>query len=142
MINLILGLSGIVPDSLQITFREEFRGHMFGSTSIATYAAAFLMAFVGALISLRLHALNRDKRSVSTPYKFSLPFLIHDNIARIFYGLLMGFVVFRFFPNILGQDLIMLWALFIGLASDNLAFLFEKIQEVARKKLLEIYEKY
>lgn len=139
MLNIFLGLLGTVSNnSTQPGFKDEFLGHFLGDLSLATYAAALAMAFLGNIISIRLHAEKRDKLATDTPYKFSWGFLLQDNLLRLISGLIMGFVIFRFFPFALGEDLIMLWAAALGLASDNLVYFFEKLQSKARKRLQEI----
>lgn len=116
-------------------FWNELTHHLLGDYSLALYAAGFIFTAIGALISLRLHAAKRDKLSPNTPYKFSWTFMIQDNILRLISGCLMVFAVFRFAPDLLKQDLSMLLALLLGLVSDNLVYIFQKIQDGARKKL-------
>lgn len=115
-------------------FKIEFVDHLFGGISFATYIVAFLFTAIGAVISLRLHAEKRDKLSPNTPVKFSWTFLIQDNMLRLISGLLMVFILFRFAPQLLKTDLSMLFAVLLGLCSDNLVFLFQKIQDKAREK--------
>jgi hypothetical protein len=114
-------------------FIQEFIQNLLGSLSPAKYAAGFVFALISAIISLRLHAKNRDKSSFNTPVKFSWRFMIQDNAQRLFTGFLITFSAFRFAPQILNQEYSMFLAFVVGLINDQVAWLISKIQLKARK---------
>ena len=113
---------------------EKFLSQLLGTISIADYAAGFVFAMIGAILSLRFEARKRDKDSLNTPRRFSWEFLLQDNIQRLFNGFLLTFVVFRFAPEILNQSFSMFLALGVGAGLDQVAGLWAKVQTLARKR--------
>lgn len=111
---------------------EKFIELLLGTNDLSTYAAAFVFALVGAIISLRFKANKRNKHSYNTPYSFSWKFLIQDNLLQLITGVLMTFLCFRFTNEILGKDLTMYLAVVIGFGFNEIAGLFEKLQVKAR----------
>lgn len=95
--------------------------HLLGTTDIAKFVACVLFALVGVVISLLVHATNRDKNSMKTPYHFSFTFLIADNWQRILLNLLLILVTIRFCKEITGMELNMFVSLIIGVGFDKLA---------------------
>jgi len=112
---------------------QNFLSQLLGSIAAWEYAAGFVFALIGAILSLRLHARTRDKYSDNTPQKFSWRFLVQDNLQRLFTGFLITFVAFRFAPELLNQDFSMFLAFVIGFANDQVAGLIGKIELKARK---------
>lgn len=112
---------------------NDFLSQLLGTTNVPTYLAGFVLAAIGALISLRLHAASRDKLSGNTPVKFSIRFFLLDNINRLFTGLLITFVAFRFTNEFLGAEFTMWSAFLIGLLNDRVAGLIGKLELMARK---------
>lgn len=112
---------------------EIFLSHLLGTTNIPTYLAGFILAGIGALISLRVHANSRDKSSLNTPKEFSWRFLVLDNITRLFTGFLITFIAFRFTNEFLGTTFTMWTAFLIGLLFDQVAGILGKIESIARK---------
>ena len=113
---------------------EEFIKQITGGIAPINYAAGFVFALIGAIISLRLHAKKRDKMSDSTPYKFSFVFMLQDNMQRLLTGFLFTFIAFRFAPEILQQDFSMFLAFLVGLLNDRVAGLISKLELNARAK--------
>ncbi|GGG97236.1 hypothetical protein [Pedobacter zeae] len=112
---------------------EKLQQLLLGTVDVPTYCAAFVFALIGALISLRLKATNRDKLSDSTPYAFSWKFLIQDNFLQLITGICLTFLAFRFCNELLGKELTMWLAVLIGALNNEVAGLFEKIQNKARE---------
>ena len=88
-------------------------------------ATAFLVlsffAAIGVVISLLLHASNRDQLSPSTPAKFSFLFLLKDNFKRILLNVLLIYITIRFTPELIGVKITSFVALIIGFGWDKLA---------------------
>lgn len=114
---------------------EKFTTLILGSQDGSTYAAYFVFALIGALISLYIKSLKRDPNSKNTPVKFSWRFLVLDNFMRLVAGFLLSFLAFRFSIEFLGKEVTMWGAVLIGASTDRLAGLFEGIEEQARKIL-------
>ena len=112
---------------------QKFITHLLGSIDLYSYAAGFIFAAIGALLSLLLHARTRDKDSPNTPEQFSWKFLLHDNLQRLFTGFLITFVAFRFAPELLQQNFSMFLAFLVGFLNDQVAGIISKIQFYARK---------
>ena len=112
---------------------EKFYTLLLGDTDLPTYAAYFVFAMIGAIVSLYIKSLKRDPKSDNTPTNFSFWFLIQDNFMRLFAGFLLAFLAFRFGTEFIGSEATVLTAVFIGASTDRLAGLFENIQNKARK---------
>ncbi|RQO79120.1 hypothetical protein DBR40_05215 [Pedobacter sp. KBW01] len=112
---------------------DKFQSLILGNTDLPTYAAYFVFALIGAIISLYIKSQKRDKLSENTPYNFSLRFLFQDNLLRIVVGILLAFLAFRFGTEFVGSEVTVLSAVFIGGTTDRLAGLFQNIQDNARK---------
>lgn len=112
---------------------DKFLELVLGGNDLPTYAAYFFFALIGAIISLRIKALDRDKYSINTPQKFSWSFLVQDNLLRLLTGFCLSFIAFRFSTELLGQDMTMWAAVLIGASTDRIAGLFENIQQKARE---------
>lgn len=113
---------------------EQFLSQLLGTTNVPTYMAGFVLALVGALLSLRLHARSRDKYGDATPVRFSFRFMLLDNLSRLFTGFLISFVAFRFTNELLGVGFTMWAAFLIGFLNDRVAGLIGKIELKAREK--------
>lgn len=112
---------------------EKFQQLMLGTTDLPTYAAYFVFALIGAIISLYIKSLKRDKSSPNTPVAFKWGFLIQDNIMRLFAGFLLAYLAFRFGTEFVGEETTVFSAVFIGASTDRLVGLFEALQNNARK---------
>lgn len=113
---------------------DKFLELLLGRNDLPTYAAYFVFAAIGAIISLRVKAIKRDKHSEATPYRFSWRFLFQDNLMRLLTGFCLAFIAFRFSTELIGADMTMWAAVLIGASTDRIAGLFEKVQENARNK--------
>lgn len=112
---------------------DKFLELLLGDTDLPTYAAYFVFATIGAILSLYVKSLKRDPNSENTPEKFSWLFLIQDNVMRLFAGFLLAFLAFRFGTEFVGSTVTVFSAIFIGASTDRLAGLFENLQNNARK---------
>lgn len=114
---------------------DKFMQLLTGNIDMPTFCAAMVIAMIGALLSLRIKALKRDKLSLNTPFKFSWKFLIQDNLLKLSASILPVFIAIRFSSEFFGQDLTMGLAFVIGLASDAIFSKLENLQEMARMAL-------
>lgn len=112
---------------------EKFLLNFLGTIDVPTYLAGLALALIGAILSLRLHVESRDKYSRNTPPHFSFWFMLQDNAQRLFTGLLIAFVAFRFTNELLNMQYTMWLAFLIGFLNDKVAGLISKIQIKARK---------
>ena len=112
---------------------DKFITLLLGKNDFPTYAAYFIFALIGAIISLYIKTLSRDKSNVKTPYIFSWTFLVQDNLLRLLNGFLLAFIAFRFSTEFIGTEITMWMAVIIGASSDRLAGLFDNLQQNARK---------
>lgn len=113
---------------------DNFLSQLLGTISISDYMAGFVFALIGAIISLRLEARNRDKDSPNTPAQFKWSFMLQDNAQRLFTGFLITFICFRLAPQLLKQEFSMLLAFTVGACNDQVGGLIDKLQLLARKK--------
>lgn len=90
-----------------------------GTTDVGAFMTLFLFAIIGMVISLLLNGANRDPDTPSTPYKFSLSFLLLDNWKRIVLNLLVLFAAVRFYPDIFNEPINPFLAFGIGLGFDK-----------------------
>lgn len=112
----------------------ELSNLLFGGQSGWMLFGYLLIALVGVLLSLLLHASARDVKSESSPVQFSWNFLWSDNMRRIAAGLLLILVVVRFTPELLHVELNAFIALLIGFGSDKLAQLVKDNTSLLDKK--------
>jgi hypothetical protein len=93
---------------------NELKQLILGELSIAYYMAAGFFSCLAILLSLYMHSRTRDKNSTATPEKFSWRFLLWDNAKRVFAGMILMFLFFRFSPDLFGRPLSMWLAVGIG----------------------------
>ncbi len=99
---------------------HSFVNHLIGTDDLAWFFAAIFFSFLGAIISLLIHASNRDKDSMRTPYLFDINYLICDNWQRIMLNILLIIITVRFCEEITGKHLTMFVALMIGITYDKI----------------------
>lgn len=115
---------------------EKFINLLLGNNDFPTFAAAMVLAFIGAIISLNLKLKRRNRLSALPPRKFSRVFFLQDNLLSLLSGIFPIYIAIRFSSELLGQNLTMLSAFFIGLGIDRIVRRFETLQHVARDKEL------
>jgi ABC-type phosphate/phosphonate transport system permease subunit len=107
---------------------------LLGSFTAAFYITYFLFVLLGVIISLRLHAFNRDKSSKKTPYKFSLKFLFQDNLIRIVSSMAVVFVAIRLGTELFSVTPNYAGAVAMGLGFDQILIQLQKIEFKARQE--------
>ncbi len=112
---------------------NNFIQHLIGTTDAASFAASFVFAVVGIILSLKLHSKKRNKADASTPYRFSIKFLLLDNIDRISFSLLLIFVALRFCKELTGMQLNMFVAFGLGFGLDKIVQKLKALSFTARK---------
>lgn len=110
---------------------EEFKQLILGNVSVAYYLAAEFFALLALILSLYMHSKKRDVNSSRTPVKYSVAFLILDNIKRIVVGQITLFIIFRFATELLGRELNMWWAVGIGF---TLSFGLDKVIQYIKNR--------
>lgn len=101
----------------KVTFLER----MLGTNDVSFLAAVLLFALVGVVISLLIHASNRNPDSYTSPRKFNFWYLIRDNWKRILLDVLLVLVTVRFSQDLVGLKLTELTGLLIGVSYDKIA---------------------
>jgi hypothetical protein len=92
----------------------ELKRNILGPLSVGYYLSAFFFSLLGILLMLYITSKKRDVGSTSTPVHFSWQFLLWDNTKRIFIGLIVMYLLFRFTTEFLQRELNMYVALGIG----------------------------
>ena len=100
---------------------NEFLTELLGEGSKGKFAAAVVMALIGALLSLLLHTTTRNPLSANTPTKFSWSFLWSDNTRRVAATIVLILICIRFSREFIGAEITMWLALLIGFGNDKLA---------------------
>ena len=106
---------------------------LLGSFTAAFYISYFIFVLIGVLISLRVHALGRNKKSTKTPYKFSIKFLLQDNLMRIISSMAVVFVAIRLGSELFGITPTYVGAVAMGLGFDQVLIQLQKIEFKARQ---------
>lgn len=112
---------------------NEILVELLGSYSAAFYISYFIFTFLGVLISLRLHAFQRDKDSKKTPFKFSWKFLVQDNLIRIITSMATVFVVIRLGSELLDITPSYVMAVIMGISFDQILIQLQKLELKARE---------
>jgi hypothetical protein len=98
---------------------------LLGTTNHIHFFVALVFAYIGALVSLLIHATSRDKDSARTPYKFDLGFLLSDNAKRVYLNAILLLLFVRFYPDITGGGEITFYiAVTTGVGVDKLLEFF------------------
>lgn len=80
-------------------FISNLLAHLLGNKQVSFYAAAMIFSSLGIMVSIYYSSTKRDKDNPFTPDKFSLLFLMWDNMKRFFVGCIVLFLLFRFTPE-------------------------------------------
>lgn len=102
------------------------KDYLLGGIDPALFAACFIAAGVGALITMLAGTTLRDPDSPESPIKFSWSYLWSDNIKRIILNILLILVCLRFMPEIFDMELQMWKALLVGLGIDGLLLIVKQ----------------
>jgi H+/Cl- antiporter ClcA len=103
---------------------QKFLEQLLGTTDLPTYAAWFILAFIGAFAGVLVRAQLKYKNSQGTPDKWSLKFLLNDNLLGLFIGFFITFIFIRFSKEMLNMEPTAFGALIIGVTNNELATLF------------------
>lgn len=106
---------------------------ILGSYKLSFYISHFIFVLLGVLISVRLHAFNRDKNSKNTPFSFSWKFLFQDNLMRIITSMATVFVVIRLGNELLGLEPTYTLSVIMGISFDQILIQIQKIELKARE---------
>ena len=112
---------------------QKFLEQLLGTTDLPTYAAWFVLAFIGAGTAILIRAKVKYKSSEETPSNWNWPFLIQDNLINLLVGFLITFIFLRFSNETLKMEPTAFGALIIGATNNELALLFMKFSMKARK---------
>ncbi|MFV8336432.1 hypothetical protein ACNQF7_10155 [Flavobacterium sp. RSP29] len=112
---------------------EKFLEQLLGTIDLPTYAAWFVLAFIGAATAILIRSKVKYKSSEETPDKWRLGFLIQDNLINLLVGFLITFIFLRFSNETLKMEPTSFGALIIGATNNELALLFMKFSLKARK---------
>ncbi len=112
---------------------KQFLEQLLGTTDLPTYAAWFVLAFIGAITAILIRAKSKYKSSIETPSKWNWGFLIQDNLINLVVGFLITFIFLRFSNETLKMEPTAFGALIIGATNNELALLFIKFSMKARK---------
>jgi len=91
-------------------------GYTFGQTM-----AMFFFFVIGLILYQLQEVKQRDVESKNTPKKFSLGFLLKDNIKRFLIAFILIYIQFRFFKELTGQELTEFTALLVGYMGNGLS---------------------
>lgn len=116
-----------------------YKGHsalkdILGTETYQAFITQFFFAIIGVTISLLIAGANRDVNKKTTS-KFSFIYLLKDSWKRIALNLLVIFVTIRFFKELAGFELSLVWCLAIGLGYDRLIKLLKKKTEFLDVKI-------
>jgi hypothetical protein len=103
---------------------EIFLTQFLGTTDLPTYAAWFILAFIGAFSGVLVRAKIKYKSSVETPQHWSWSFLWKDNLLNFIVGFLITFIFIRFSKEMLNMEPTAFGALIIGATNNELATIF------------------
>jgi hypothetical protein len=112
----------------------KFLEQLLGTTDLPTYAAWFVLAFIGAVTAILIRAKSKYKTSADTPVHFSFWFMFQDNMINLLIGFFITFIFLRFSNETLKMEPTAFGALLIGATNNELALLFMKLSFKARKE--------
>ena len=113
--------------------KQDISLGLLGDKSIGEWIVSFIFVFIGIIISLYADSLSRDKNSPKTPKKFSISFLLKDNILKILFSFFIVFTLIRFSKEVVDIDITYIKCLFLGLGFDLLLTLPIKYQKKGRE---------
>jgi hypothetical protein len=129
----ILILGFIMLLSISTFAADKLVTEILGQSTPLHFFVLFVWAMVGVIISLLIHATNRDVASTRTPVKFNFLFLLKDNAGRVVLNLLLIIVTLRFCKEITGFDINQFVAFCIGICYDKLAELLRNANIIIKK---------
>ena len=100
--------------------------YLLGGINPALFAACFIAACVGGLITMLAGTKLRDPSSPESPVKFSWSYLWSDNIKRIILNVLLILVSLRFMRELFNMELEMWKSLLVGLGIDGILLIVKQ----------------
>ncbi len=119
---------------------KELVNILFGGLTLYSFIGYFIWAMIGAFVYSTLEMSERDVKSKKTPEKFSLKFWIMDNWRRWVTTLLFIFILFRFYSELTGQQLVEFTAFLTGFGSDGISGFTKKklhLIQADRERLIQ-----
>lgn len=105
---------------------SPFWQEILGKNDPGVMAAAFIFALVGHAIVLLAGSQLRDPKSIDSPHKWSLSYLLCDNAKRIGYVLLLIVVGLRFLPDLTGLQVTGWGGFLVGSGLDVIALVIKQ----------------
>jgi hypothetical protein len=112
---------------------KEFTSVLLGDMETTVFLAYLFIALLAALLMMGIRGNRKKESSIGSPEKFSILFLLQDNIQKLAITVLTIAFTIRFSVNLIGQDATGWAAFLIGIGSDRLTALFQKLELKARK---------
>jgi hypothetical protein len=98
---------------------------ILGNRPDGYYLASFFFAIIAVIISMYIHSRKRNVNSHDTPVRFSWYFLLWDNAKRGFIGVLVTFLLLRFFGPASMEWAVAISFFVAGSLDTAIAFVFE-----------------
>ncbi|MFH6966490.1 hypothetical protein [Flavobacterium sp. FlaQc-28] len=111
---------------------NKFLNLVLGTTDVPTYLAGLIFALIGLAFYFYGKVKKRNALSEATPEKFSIKFLLQDNLVDIVFSLLAIFLALRFSVEYAGVEVTMFYALGIGWGLPKFIAYMYSFQEKAR----------
>lgn len=105
---------------------SPFWQEILGKNDPGILLAAFIFALIGHALVLLGGTMLRDPKSLESPQKWSLSYLIYDNAKRIMYVLLLIVVGLRFLPDLTGMQVTGWGGFLVGSGLDILALVIKQ----------------
>lgn len=121
---------------------KELQSYLLGDASIDKWKAIMILSILMAGVMMFSRVRGRDVLSPNTPVKFSMKFFIADSGARILATLISIFLVARVSLVWINPNYVVLFAIFIGLISDQLPVLFGWVKEEGITRIKRIMLKW
>lgn len=103
-----------------------FKTYLLGGIDPALYAACFVGACAGILLTLLLGSTVRDPSSIGSPTHFSWKYLWRDNLKRILANVIAVIVTLRFMPEIFNWELSVWKGFVVGMSWDLIALVIKQ----------------
>jgi hypothetical protein len=126
---------------------EELLIRIFGEYTYVDLISFGWFMFIGYAVNALIETSTRDIDSPNTPKKWYWYFWIRDNWKRYLFTVLMTYVLFRFYIEIIGHPFTDFEALLLGFSGDGVSGTLKKrlkLLSADRKKIMnkiEISEK-
>ena len=117
---------------------NELKQLLLGENDMVFQIAGFIFVLIGTLITILFDAYSRNKDSKRTPVNWNWKFYWHDNAFRLFLNLLMAIMLIRFWQEITGIQLTMLYCFLLGIGIDGMYVVLKKL----RKKINNQFDNF